>query len=92
MPNPHVLILGESGTGKTYSISCLTAELAQEGGVSMVFDSGQGFSPSTWAGPDNRRRLFFDQRTLKNGRVLDCVHIPTTVQRGDLRSRVSLLE
>src|SRR5262245_49684585 len=29
--NPHILILGESGTGKTYSISCLTAELAQEG-------------------------------------------------------------
>jgi hypothetical protein len=48
-PNPHVLILGESGTGKTYSISCLTAELAQEGVVSIVFDYGQGFSPSTLA-------------------------------------------
>jgi hypothetical protein len=46
-PNPHVLILGESGTGKTYSISCLTAELAQEGVVSIVFDYGQGFSPRT---------------------------------------------
>ncbi len=46
-PNPHVLILGESGTGKTYAISCLTAELAQEGIVSIVFDYGQGFSPKT---------------------------------------------
>jgi DNA phosphorothioation-dependent restriction protein DptH len=46
-PNPHVLILGESGTGKTYAISCLTAELAQEGVVSIVFDYGQGFSPRT---------------------------------------------
>ncbi len=46
-PNPHVLILGESGTGKTYAISCLTAELAQEEVVSIVFDYGQGFSPST---------------------------------------------
>jgi hypothetical protein len=46
-PNPHVLILGESGTGKTYSISCLTAELAHEGVVSIVFDYGQGFSPKT---------------------------------------------
>lgn len=44
-PNPHVLILGESGTGKTYSISCLTAELAQAGVISIVFDYGQGFSP-----------------------------------------------
>src|SRR5207248_6844405 len=46
-PNPHALILGESGTGKTYSISCLTAELAQEGIVSIVFDYGQGFSLKT---------------------------------------------
>lgn len=46
-PNPHVLILGESGTGKTYSISCLTAELAQEGITSIIFDYGQGFSPAT---------------------------------------------
>jgi DNA phosphorothioation-dependent restriction protein DptH len=46
-PNPHVLILGESGTGKTYAISCLSAELAQQGVVSIVFDYGQGFSPST---------------------------------------------
>jgi Helicase HerA, central domain len=46
-PNPHVLILGESGTGKTYAISCLTAELAQEGIVSIVFDYGQGFSLKT---------------------------------------------
>ena len=45
-PNPHILILGESGTGKTYAISCLAAELAQAGIVSIVFDYGQGFSPS----------------------------------------------
>ena len=43
-PNPHILILGESGTGKTYAISCLTAELAQAGIISIVFDYGQGFS------------------------------------------------
>jgi hypothetical protein len=46
-PNPHALILGESGTGKTYSISCLTAELARQGVVSVVFDYGQGFSPKS---------------------------------------------
>lgn len=46
-PNPHALILGESGTGKTYCISCMTAELAWEYVVSIVFDYGQGFSPAT---------------------------------------------
>jgi ATP-dependent DNA helicase RecG len=45
--NPHVLILGESGTGKTYAIAWLTAELAQQGVVSVVFDYGQGFSRRT---------------------------------------------
>jgi hypothetical protein len=45
--NPHVLILGESGFGKTYTIASLCAELAQENVVSVVFDYGQGFSPAT---------------------------------------------
>jgi DNA phosphorothioation-dependent restriction protein DptH len=45
--NPHVLILGESGFGKTYTIASLSAELAQENVVSIVFDYGQGFSPGT---------------------------------------------
>src|SRR5208337_4145697 len=45
--NPHVLILGESGFGKTYTIASLSAELAQENVVSVVFDYGQGFSAAT---------------------------------------------
>ena len=44
--NPHVLILGESGFGKTYTVASLSAELAQENIISIVFDYGQGFSPS----------------------------------------------
>ena len=42
--NPHVLIVGESGFGKTYAITCLLAELARLGVPSIVFDYGQGFS------------------------------------------------
>ena len=42
--NPHVLVLGESGFGKTYSICCLLTELAQRGLPSIVFDYAQGFS------------------------------------------------
>jgi DNA phosphorothioation-dependent restriction protein DptH len=45
--NPHVLILGESGFGKTYTIASLSAELAQENVISVVFDYGQGFSAAT---------------------------------------------
>jgi DNA phosphorothioation-dependent restriction protein DptH len=44
--NPHVLILGESGTGKTYAISAMLAELARGSVSSAVFDYGQGFSPA----------------------------------------------
>lgn len=43
--NPHTLIVGESGFGKTYAISSLLAELKQQGILSLVFDYGQGFSP-----------------------------------------------
>jgi DNA phosphorothioation-dependent restriction protein DptH len=42
--NPHVLVLGESGFGKTYAICCLLTELAQRGIASVVFDYAQGFS------------------------------------------------
>src|ERR1700733_4496720 len=42
--NPHVLVLGESGFGKTYAICCLLTELAQRGITSVVFDYAQGFS------------------------------------------------
>ena len=41
---PHMLILGESGFGKTYAICCLLAELAQSKIPSIVFDYGQGFT------------------------------------------------
>ena len=42
--NPHVLILGESGSGKTYTASRLVIELARACLPSIVFDYGQGFS------------------------------------------------
>lgn len=45
--NPHVLVLGESGFGKTYTIASVIAELGRKGVVSIVFDYAQGFSPKT---------------------------------------------
>ena len=42
--NPHVMILGESGFGKTYSTSCLIAELTRSHITSIIFDYGQGFT------------------------------------------------
>src|SRR5438105_7014426 len=43
-PNPHLLILGESGSGKTYATQCICAELAQNEVPIIVFDFGQGFT------------------------------------------------
>ncbi|MEM9463604.1 MAG: DUF87 domain-containing protein, partial [Myxococcota bacterium] len=43
-PNPHVLIVGGSGSGKTYATLCLLAELSRRGLPSIVIDYGQGFS------------------------------------------------
>lgn len=49
--NPHMLIVGESGSGKTYTVSRLVFELASRRIPSIIFDHGQGFSPSSnaWA-------------------------------------------
>lgn len=41
--NPHMLILGESGFGKTYATCCILTELALQKTLSIVFDYGQGF-------------------------------------------------
>ncbi|MGA2992917.1 MAG: DUF87 domain-containing protein [Candidatus Korobacteraceae bacterium] len=45
--NPHLMIIGESGSGKTYATQCLVAELAQAGIPSFIFDYGQGFELDT---------------------------------------------
>lgn len=42
--NPHVLVIGESGFGKTYLVQCLLGELAISGIPSVVLDYAQGFS------------------------------------------------
>lgn len=41
--NPHLMIIGESGFGKTYTMQCLVAELAQRCIPSIVIDYGRGF-------------------------------------------------
>jgi len=42
--NPHMLVVGESGFGKTYLVQCLLGELAASGIPSVVLDYAQGFS------------------------------------------------
>lgn len=43
LPNPHILVVGGSGFGKTYACSCLIAELMKQGVPSIVLDYAQGF-------------------------------------------------
>lgn len=43
MPNPHIMIIGESGYGKSYSAQCIITELARRNMPSVVFDYGQSF-------------------------------------------------
>lgn len=42
--NPHLMVLGQSGTGKTYSIQCLLLELLKVDIPAVVVDYGQGFN------------------------------------------------
>jgi DNA phosphorothioation-dependent restriction protein DptH len=41
--NPHLLVIGESGAGKTYAVQCICAELVQRNLPVIVIDYGQGF-------------------------------------------------
>jgi DNA phosphorothioation-dependent restriction protein DptH len=41
--NPHVLIVGETGFGKTYAAQCMVTELKRKGMTTIIFDYGQGF-------------------------------------------------
>ncbi|HYF79329.1 MAG TPA: helicase HerA-like domain-containing protein [Symbiobacteriaceae bacterium] len=45
--NPHLMVMGQSGTGKTYAIQCILLELLKLGVPSVVLDYGQGFNLSS---------------------------------------------
>lgn len=86
--NPHVLILGESGFGKTYTAICLTAELARRDIASVILDYGQGFSPSAipevaWA---NSEPEWLDLATM--GISLN----PLTIEPSDVRGPTSVAQ
>lgn len=44
LPNRHILVFGASGTGKTYTIQCLLAELGRSGQNSLIVDYTSGFT------------------------------------------------
>ena len=44
LPNRHLLILGASGTGKTYTIQAIICELAKHGINSLIVDYTSGFT------------------------------------------------
>jgi DNA phosphorothioation-dependent restriction protein DptH len=46
LPNRHLLVFGTSGSGKTYGIQCLLAEMAALGLRSLIIDYTNGFLPA----------------------------------------------
>lgn len=46
LANRHMLLFGASGSGKTYGIQCLLAEMAKEGMRSLIVDYTDGFLPN----------------------------------------------
>ena len=45
LANRHLLLFGTSGSGKTYAIQCLLAEMAQQNLRSLIIDYTDGFLP-----------------------------------------------
>jgi DNA phosphorothioation-dependent restriction protein DptH len=73
--NPHVLILGESGYGKTYTTSCLLAELVQSKVSSVVFDYGQGFSSASSPSMFSERANSVDFELNRDGIAINPLEI-----------------
>lgn len=46
LPNRHLIIFGSSGSGKTYGIQCLLAEMAEQQLHSLIVDYTDGFLPA----------------------------------------------
>jgi DNA phosphorothioation-dependent restriction protein DptH len=46
LENRHLLVFGKSGTGKTYGVQCLLAEMAVAGMRSLIIDYTDGFLPA----------------------------------------------
>lgn len=46
LANRHMLLFGASGSGKTYAIQCLLAEMAKERTRSLIIDYTDGFLPN----------------------------------------------
>jgi len=55
LQNRHLLIFGASGSGKTYAIQCLLAELSQHRQNSLIVDYTDGFLP------EHLEQTFIDQ-------------------------------
>lgn len=89
--NPHLMIIGESGSGKTYATQCLVAELAQAGIPSLIFDYGQGFELE---GLDRQFRKFINPKEYliaEQGLALNPIEIFPRDLRGPntVASRIS---
>jgi hypothetical protein len=87
-PNPHVLIVGESGQGKTYAVSCLVAELAQIGIPSIIFDYGQGFSLRHAPEPFQQRAHALEFELSRDGLALN----PLDILPGDLHGPATVAQ
>lgn len=79
--NPHLLIVGESGFGKTYSIQCILSELTSQRVAAIVFDFGQGFAGA--AIPNSR--------TLDLGRSGVALN-PLVIHATDIHGAVSVAQ
>jgi len=77
-PNPHVLIVGESGFGKTYAIQCILSEVARQHIGAVIFDFAHGFSESMVSGA----------RILDIGREGLALN-PLAIHKSDLHGPVS---
>lgn len=54
LPNPHLMVVGQSGFGKTYALTAITCELNRAGFPVFIIDYSSSYSPSKF--PESYQR------------------------------------
>lgn len=91
-PNPHLMIVGESGFGKTYGITGLICELNKINLPTVIIDYSKSYAvknfPNKFKNPNNVKEI----NISKDGISLNPLDIRTSDERGPLSVAVRISE
>lgn len=91
-PNPHLMIVGESGFGKTYGITGLICELSKINLPTIIIDYSKSYSTKNFPDKFRKPTILREINVSKNGISLNPLDIRSSDERGPLSVAVRVSE